>query len=166
MPSSCHAERRCSSETPQPQPELVKALGRRDLAEAEEAARDLERILSSFAFLADSAERSFEVRLLALAARCGSELDWAPTWDAAAQRARDAKKPVLVLVWAYPGFEITDSARMSTFMDEDVVALVRERFASLGVQPVGSTPDQFAATIREDLARWSKVIKAAGINAE
>jgi tripartite-type tricarboxylate transporter receptor subunit TctC len=44
--------------------------------------------------------------------------------------------------------------------------LVRERFASLGVQPVGSTPDQFAATIREDLARWSKVIKAAGIKAE
>jgi len=44
--------------------------------------------------------------------------------------------------------------------------MVRERFASLGVQPVGSTPDQFAATIREDLARWSKVIKAAGIKAE
>jgi tripartite-type tricarboxylate transporter receptor subunit TctC len=44
--------------------------------------------------------------------------------------------------------------------------LVRERFASLGVQPVGSTPDQFAATIREDLARWSKVIKAAGIKVE
>jgi tripartite-type tricarboxylate transporter receptor subunit TctC len=45
-------------------------------------------------------------------------------------------------------------------------ALVRERFASLGVQPVGSTPEQFAATIREDLARWSKVIKAAGIKAD
>lgn len=45
-------------------------------------------------------------------------------------------------------------------------ALVRERFASLGVQPVGSTPEQFAALIREDLARWSKVIKAAGIKAE
>jgi len=44
--------------------------------------------------------------------------------------------------------------------------VVRERFASLGVQPVGSTPDQFAATIREDLARWSKVIKAAGIKVE
>jgi tripartite-type tricarboxylate transporter receptor subunit TctC len=43
---------------------------------------------------------------------------------------------------------------------------VRERFASLGVQAVGSTPEQFAVTIREDLARWSKVIKAAGIKAE
>jgi tripartite-type tricarboxylate transporter receptor subunit TctC len=45
-------------------------------------------------------------------------------------------------------------------------SVVRERFASLGVQPVGSTPEQFSATIREDLARWSKVIKAAGIKAE
>jgi tripartite-type tricarboxylate transporter receptor subunit TctC len=45
-------------------------------------------------------------------------------------------------------------------------ALVRERFASLGVQPVGDTPAQFAATIRDDLARWSKVIKAAGIKVD
>ena len=44
--------------------------------------------------------------------------------------------------------------------------LVKERFASLGVQPVGNTPQQFAAVIREDLARWSKVIKSAGIKVE
>jgi len=43
---------------------------------------------------------------------------------------------------------------------------VRERFASLGVQPVGNTPEQWAAEIRADLARWAKVIKAAGIKAE
>jgi tripartite-type tricarboxylate transporter receptor subunit TctC len=45
-------------------------------------------------------------------------------------------------------------------------AVVKERFASLGVQPVGSTPEQFAALIREDFARWSKVIKSAGIKVE
>ena len=43
---------------------------------------------------------------------------------------------------------------------------VKERFASLGVQPVGNTPEQFGAVIREDLARWSKVIKSAGIKVE
>ena len=43
---------------------------------------------------------------------------------------------------------------------------VRERFASLGVQPVGDTPEQFGALIREDLARWSKVIKSAGVKVE
>jgi len=44
--------------------------------------------------------------------------------------------------------------------------VVRERFASLGVQPVGNTPEQWGAEIRADLARWAKVIKAAGIKAE
>ena len=43
---------------------------------------------------------------------------------------------------------------------------VKERFAGFGMQPVGNTPEQFAAFIREDLARWSKVIKAAGIKVE
>ena len=43
---------------------------------------------------------------------------------------------------------------------------VRERFASLGVQPVGNTPEQWGAEIRADLARWAKVIKASGIKVE
>ena len=43
---------------------------------------------------------------------------------------------------------------------------VKERFASLGVQPVGDTPEQFGAVIREDLARWSRVIKSAGVKVE
>ena len=43
---------------------------------------------------------------------------------------------------------------------------VKERFASLGVQPVGNTPEQWGAEIRADLARWAKVIKAAGIRVE
>ncbi len=43
---------------------------------------------------------------------------------------------------------------------------VRERFASLGVQPVGDTPEQFAEVIRADLARWSRVIKSAGVKVE
>jgi tripartite-type tricarboxylate transporter receptor subunit TctC len=43
---------------------------------------------------------------------------------------------------------------------------VKERFASLGVQTVGNTPEQWGAEIRADLARWSKVIKAAGIKVE
>jgi len=43
---------------------------------------------------------------------------------------------------------------------------VKERFASLGVQPVGNTPEQWGAEIRADLARWAKVIKAANIKVE
>jgi tripartite-type tricarboxylate transporter receptor subunit TctC len=44
--------------------------------------------------------------------------------------------------------------------------VVRERFASLGVEAVGNTPEQFATFIREDLARWQKVIRQAGIKVE
>jgi tripartite-type tricarboxylate transporter receptor subunit TctC len=40
---------------------------------------------------------------------------------------------------------------------------VRERFVSDGAEPVGSTPEQFAAVIRADLNKWSKVIRDAGI---
>jgi tripartite-type tricarboxylate transporter receptor subunit TctC len=43
---------------------------------------------------------------------------------------------------------------------------VKERFSSLGVQPVGNTPEQWGAEIRADLARWAKVIRAANIKVE
>jgi len=43
---------------------------------------------------------------------------------------------------------------------------VRERYAVLGIDPVGNTPDQFAEQIRSDLARWEKVVKAANIKVE
>ena len=39
----------------------------------------------------------------------------------------------------------------------------RERFVSDGAEPVGSTPEQFAAVIRADLRKWEKVIRDAGI---
>jgi tripartite-type tricarboxylate transporter receptor subunit TctC len=43
---------------------------------------------------------------------------------------------------------------------------IRERFLKAGVEPVGSTPDQFAATIKNDMARMGKVIKDNGIKGE
>ena len=46
------------------------------------------------------------------------------------------------------------------------VAAVKERFLSIGVEIVGSSPEQFAATIKTEMARMSKVIKDAGIRAE
>jgi tripartite-type tricarboxylate transporter receptor subunit TctC len=40
---------------------------------------------------------------------------------------------------------------------------MKERLATLGFDPVGSTPDEFAARIKSQLATWSKVIHDAGI---
>jgi tripartite-type tricarboxylate transporter receptor subunit TctC len=42
----------------------------------------------------------------------------------------------------------------------------KERFSTLVLEPSPSTPEQFAAYIREDLARWQKVVKDAGIKTE
>jgi tripartite-type tricarboxylate transporter receptor subunit TctC len=45
-------------------------------------------------------------------------------------------------------------------------ATVHERYVALGIEPVGSTPEQFADQIRTDLARWEKVVRAANIRLE
>ena len=43
---------------------------------------------------------------------------------------------------------------------------VREKFARIGMQTAPGTPDELAATLRADLARWSKVVKDANIKAD
>jgi tripartite-type tricarboxylate transporter receptor subunit TctC len=43
---------------------------------------------------------------------------------------------------------------------------VQERLATLGLEPVGNTPAQFGEQIRRDLAKWGKVVQAAGIQPE
>jgi tripartite-type tricarboxylate transporter receptor subunit TctC len=43
---------------------------------------------------------------------------------------------------------------------------VRSRYEVLGIEPVGNTPEQFAAQIKADLARWEPVVKQAGIKVE
>ncbi len=42
----------------------------------------------------------------------------------------------------------------------------REKLASLGGDVVGGTPAEFAAYMREELAKWSKVIKTIGLKPE
>jgi tripartite-type tricarboxylate transporter receptor subunit TctC len=46
------------------------------------------------------------------------------------------------------------------------MADVRERLVPQGLDPVGSTPAEFAATINAELAKWAGVIKAAGLKPE
>ena len=45
-------------------------------------------------------------------------------------------------------------------------AAVKERFATLGAEVQPSTSDELGAWIREDLAKWVKVVKQAGIKVE
>ena len=54
--------------------------------------------------------------------------------------------------------------------DETIAVLrladVRDRLRDLGYEPVGSTPAEFDAFIKRELARWTKVIRSAGIKAQ
>jgi len=45
-------------------------------------------------------------------------------------------------------------------------AFIKDRFAQLGSEPAGGTPEQFAAVLAKDSAKWAKVIRAAGIKLE
>jgi tripartite-type tricarboxylate transporter receptor subunit TctC len=43
---------------------------------------------------------------------------------------------------------------------------VQQALATLGFSPVGSTPEEFAAQIKADIEKWSKVVREAGIKIE
>ena len=43
---------------------------------------------------------------------------------------------------------------------------IRERLQGLGAEPVGNTPEQYTAFMQNEIAKWAKVIKVAGIKGE
>jgi tripartite-type tricarboxylate transporter receptor subunit TctC len=43
---------------------------------------------------------------------------------------------------------------------------VRDRLLSQGMEPVSSTPEEFAGYIKSEMAKWAKVVKASGARAE
>ncbi len=81
----------------------------------------------------------------------------------------------------YPGFELTNWQGLlapvrtpvpilGKLHTETVKALalpdLRARLADLGLEGIGNSPDEFAAVIKSEIAKWSKVIKEAGIKAD
>jgi tripartite-type tricarboxylate transporter receptor subunit TctC len=43
---------------------------------------------------------------------------------------------------------------------------LRERMQGMGADPVGNTPEQYTLFVQNEIAKWGKVIKAAGIKGE
>ncbi len=81
----------------------------------------------------------------------------------------------------YPGFEATNwyglvapagtaATTISRLHAEVVKALgspeLRGKFADLGIEPIGNTPEEFAAAIASEAPKWAKLIKQAGIRLE
>ncbi len=51
------------------------------------------------------------------------------------------------------------AAVVAALAQPEVVARLRE----LGIDPVGSTPEEFAATIRENVAKFARIVQSAGL---
>ena len=43
---------------------------------------------------------------------------------------------------------------------------IQERMTALGLEPAGGTPEAFGTFVKEDIARWSKVIRETGVRVE
>jgi tripartite-type tricarboxylate transporter receptor subunit TctC len=54
--------------------------------------------------------------------------------------------------------KVSNSVTAVTKMPE-----VNQRLSDMGYEPVGSSPDEFALYIKNEMEKWAKVIKAAGI---
>lgn len=80
-----------------------------------------------------------------------------------------------------PGFEVsawfgffapagTPAAIVTALNVETVKAMraqdLRERLASQGAEAVTNTPEQFSAYVKDELAKWTRVVKASGLKAE
>ena len=57
--------------------------------------------------------------------------------------------------------------RLSTAIASAIKAPeVSERLLALGLEPVGSTPDDLASRVAEDIGRWAPIVKASGFRAD
>ena len=80
-----------------------------------------------------------------------------------------------------PGYEVsawfglfapagTPASVVSALAAETAKALrqpdLRERLAAQGADPITNTPEQFAAFVKEELAKWSGVVKASGMKVD
>jgi tripartite-type tricarboxylate transporter receptor subunit TctC len=61
--------------------------------------------------------------------------------------------------------EIIEAIRKAT-VEGIKGALVRDRLGGEGAQPIGSTPQEFTAFMKDESARWATTVKAAGISLE
>lgn len=97
-----------------------------------------------------------------------------------AKRLR-AAPTIAALAESYPGYEVaswygllapagTPDAIVQK-LNADIAKVlaqkdVHDRLESLGVEPLGGTAQQFAATIKSDTVKWAKVVKDANIQIE
>ena len=55
---------------------------------------------------------------------------------------------------------------LGTHTNATTLAQVRDRLVADGADPVGSSPEEFAAYIRSESVKWAKVVTDVGIKPE
>jgi tripartite-type tricarboxylate transporter receptor subunit TctC len=107
-----------------------------------------------------------QLRALAVTSKRRSEaLPDVPTMAEAGLTGQEADTLQGVLVPAHTPKSIADALYheiVDIVHDPDV----KEKFAALGFDPVANTPEEFAAQIKDEIAKWGKVIKAANITVD
>jgi len=98
-----------------------------------------------------------------------------------ARRAAIAPDIPTIAEAGIPGFDVSGwfgilapagtPAAVVERLNTEIVAIlhlpeVQERLATDGSTPVGSTPAQFEAHLKSEMAKWAKVVRAAGIKVE
>jgi len=107
-------------------------------------------------------------RLLALgvpSARRSSALPDVPTFEESGVQPFDVSSWVGILAPARTPKPIVER------LQKELAAVlqtpfVKERYAVLGIEPVGNSPAEFTEEMRADLARWREVVKAANVKVE
>jgi tripartite-type tricarboxylate transporter receptor subunit TctC len=41
-----------------------------------------------------------------------------------------------------------------------------EQISAIGIDPIGSTPDEFAAFLQKEIPRWKEIVQDAGVKIE
>ena len=107
-------------------------------------------------------------RLRALAVTTAARLSWMPEMPTVAESGLPGFAAVTWWGFMVPAGTSRDiTARLNA---EIVNALaqpeVRQQFATQGLDAMGGTPEQFAAYIQDEIAKWARVIKQSGARAE
>jgi tripartite-type tricarboxylate transporter receptor subunit TctC len=110
--------------------------------------------------------REGQVRALAVTtAKRVSLLPDVPTLEEAGYPDQEGDTPQCILVPAGTPRAIVELLNHEILR---IIALadVKEKFAAIGFEPIGTTPEEFAARIRTEVPRWAKIIREANIKVD
>jgi len=110
--------------------------------------------------------RDRQVRPLAVTtARRVSLLPDVPTMEEAGYPGQEGDTPQCILVPAGTPKEIIALLNREILR---IIALpdVKEKFAAIGFEPIGTTPEEFAARIKVEVPRWAKIVSDAKIKVD